>query len=186
MRFVLAIAMFAALGRAADLNPIAKVLDNQVGNVENDVLRLALAMPADKFDFAPTNGTFTGVRTYAVQVKHIATVMYQCASAVLHEKAPVDLGPTDNGPENLKTKDQIIDYLKGAIAYAHKAMASVNEKNLMEQGPSPFGRGTMSRFEAANFIGFHSFDHYGQMVVYARMNGVIPGAPPAAPKGKSK
>ena len=40
----------------------------------------------------------------------------------------------------------------------------------------------------AAFIAMHSYDHYGQMVVYARLNGVTPGGgpPPAAPKGKAK
>ncbi len=168
-------------------SPAGKVFDDQVGSVEREVYGLAAKMPADKYDFAPTNGTFTGVRTFALQVRHIATVMYQISAAVLNEKAPVDLGPTDNGPENLKTKDQILEYFRGSIAYAHKAMNSITDQNLMEQVPSPFGRGTMGRMSAAAFLGLHSYDHYGQMVVYARMNGVVPGGPPPAnTKGKQK
>ena len=132
-----------------------------------------------KYDFAPTSpGTFTGVRTYALQVRHIATYIYRIAASVSGEKAPVEIGPTDNGPDTLKTKDQIIDYFKGALAFAHKAMGTLNEKNMYDQVPSPFGRGTMTRVAAAAFLGQHSYDHYGQMVVYARMNGVIPGGGP--------
>ena len=59
---------------AAD--PIAQVLDDQVKAVDHDVVRLAEAMPADKYSFAPTNGTFTGVRTFGAQVKHLATRKY--------------------------------------------------------------------------------------------------------------
>jgi len=161
---------------------IGKVFDNQVSTVEREVLGLAQKMPADKYDFAPTSpGTFTGVRTYALQVRHIATYIYRIAASVSGEKAPVEIGPTDNGPDTLKTKDEIIDYFKGALAFAHKAMGTLNDKNMFDQVPSPFGRGTMARVAAAAFLGQHSYDHYGQMVVYARMNGVIPGgAPPGA------
>jgi hypothetical protein len=167
-------------------SPVAKIYDDQVGSVEREVYGLANKMPADKYDFAPTNGTFTGVRTFALQVRHIATIMYQISAAVLNEKAPVDLGPTDNGPDNLKTKEQILAYFKGSIAYAHKAMNSITEQNMMEQVPSPFGRGTMPRLGAAAFLGLHSYDHYGQMVEYARMNNVVPGNPPPNGKGKQK
>jgi hypothetical protein len=168
---------------------LAKVFDDQVSGVEREVLGLAQKMPADKYDFAPTSpGTFTGVRTYALQVRHIATYIYRISAAVSGEKAPVEIGPTDNGPDTLKTKDQIIDYFKGALAFAHKSMPTLTEKNMFDQVPSPFGRGTMTRVAAAAFLGQHSYDHYGQMVVYSRMNGLIPGGgpPPAYSKGKGK
>jgi hypothetical protein len=167
---------------------LAKVFDDQVSTVEREVLGLAQKMPADKYDFAPTSpGTFTGVRTYALQVRHIATYIYRIAASVSGEMPPVEIGPTDNGPDTLKTKDQIIDYFKGALAFAHKSMGTLTEKNMFDQVPSPFGRGTMTRVAAAAFLGQHSYDHYGQMVVYSRMNGVIPGgAPPAAAKGKKQ
>ena len=170
---------------ASGAEALAKVFDDQVSTVEREVLGLAQKMPADKYDFAPTNGTFTGVRTYALQVRHIATYIYRISASVSGEKAPVEIGPTDNGPDTLKTKDQIIDYFKGALAFAHKAMGTITEKNMYDQVPSPFGRGTMTRLAAAAFLGQHSYDHYGQMVVYSRMNGVFPGGgPPPAGKGK--
>jgi len=188
-KFLTAAALTASFSSGVLLaDPVADAFNGQVSAIEREVLALAQAMPADKYDFAPSNGTFTGVRTYALQVRHIATVMCQIAASVSGEKAPVDLGSSDNGPDSLKTKDQIIDYFKGAIAFAHKAMLSMNAKNQFDQVPSPFGRGTQSRLEAAAFLGLHTYDHYGQMVVYARMNGVIPGAniPRPASKGASK
>ncbi len=175
-------AVFAAEG-------IGKVFDDQVSTVEREVLGLAEKMPADKYDFAPTSpGTFTGVRTYALQVRHVATYIYRIAASVSGEKAPVEIGPTDNGPDTLKTKAEIIAYFKGALAFAHHAMGTLTEKNMFDQVPSPFGRGEMQRVAAAAFLAQHSFDHYGQMVVYGRMNGVIPGGgpPPGKGRGKSK
>jgi hypothetical protein len=184
LRKLLAFALLAAPATFAD--PVADVFDGQVSTIEREVLALAQAMPANKYDFAPTNGTFTGVRTYALQVRHIATIMYQIAASVSGEKIPVDIGTTDNGPDSLKTKDQIIDYFKGAIAFAHKAMRSMSAQNQLDQVPSPFGRGTQSRLQAAAFLGLHTFDHYGQMVEYARMNGIVPGANIPPPGGTSK
>lgn len=187
MRKYLILAAVAAAPSMFAAEGIGKVFDDQVSTVEREVLGLAEKMPADKYEFAPTSpGTFTGVRTYSLQVRHIATYIYRIAASISGEKAPVDIGPTDNGPDALKTKDQIIDYFKGSLAFAHKAMNNLNEKNMFDQVPSPFGRGTMQRVAAAAFLAQHSFDHYGQMVVYARMNNVVPGNAPAAGKGKSK
>jgi hypothetical protein len=180
LRKILLLALFASSTMFA-AEGIAKVYDDQVSTIEREVLGLAQKMPAEKYSFAPTNGTFTGVRTYAQEVSHLATMMYRIAAAVGGEKTPVDTGAGDNGPDTLKSKDQIIDYFQGAIAFSHKAMSSLTEKNLLDQVPSPFGRGTMVRAAAAAFMGLHTYDHYGQMVVYARMNGVVPGGGPPAP-----
>jgi hypothetical protein len=88
----------------------------------------------------------------------------------------VDLGKGDDGPEALKTKEQILDYLKGSLAYAHKAAQNLTEKNFLDDVQNPFNpSGKMKRGAVIGMIGWHSFDHYGQMVVYARMNGVVPG-----------
>lgn len=180
-RAIPALALLAAPA-AFGADAVGQIYDQQVSSIEREVLALVQAMPADKFDFAPTNGTFNGVRTFALQARHDATVIWQVSAAVLGEKKPpVDTGTTDNGPDSLKTKDQIVEYFKGAVAYAHKAMNSLTQQNMLDQVPSPFGRGTTSRLAAATFLGLHSYDHYGQMVVYARMNGVIP--PASAPRG---
>jgi hypothetical protein len=168
----------------------AQIYDNQVNTIEREVLGLAQKMPADKYDFAPKtgsppNGVFDGVRTFGQQVKHTATYMYMISSSVLNgEKPPVDIGTTDDGPENLRTKDQILEYFRGAIAFSHKAMQSLTVENAFQATPPPIAR--PQRLAAAAFLGMHSFDHYGQMVVYARMNGITPGPEPGAGKGKAK
>src|SRR6476469_969488 len=116
---------------------IGKIFDDQVSTIEREVLGLAMKMPADKYDFAPTSpGVFTGVRTYALQVRHIATEMFRIAEAISGEKAPVEIGPSDNGPDTLKTKDQIVEYFKTAIAFARKGVGSITAKNMND--PMPF------------------------------------------------
>jgi hypothetical protein len=133
-------------------------------------------MPADKYNFAPTHGEFKGVCTFGDQVTHVAAVIYAVSAAASGEKNPTDMGTNENGPAAVKGKDAAVKYLKDAFAYAHKAVGSLTEKNLTEMVKSPFGPGQAPRVRMASIAVSHSFDHYGQMVVYARMNGIIPPA----------
>jgi hypothetical protein len=132
-------------------------------------------MPEDKYSLAPTSGEFKGVRTFAQQVKHVATVNYMVGAAILEEKPPVELG-SENGPDSVKTKADIEKFIKDSFAYVHKAVASVNEGNLLKPIKSPFGQGTTTRLGMGTLIVGHCFDHYGQMVEYLRMNGIVPPA----------
>ena len=153
---------------------VGEVMDRQFSGLEREFVPLVEAMPADKFDFAPTSGEFKGVRTFALQAKHVATVNYMVAAALLAEKPPVDT-KSENGADNLKTKDQIVKYVKDSFVYAHKAIVTVNDKNAIEMIDGPFGS-KASRLSLAAIMTWHSFDHYGQMVVYLRMNGLVPPA----------
>jgi len=175
----------AAFGTAQDMGKdnkgkdehrtVAQVLDGAVMNVEHDFVPAAEAMPEDKFGFAPSNGEFKGVRTFGEQVKHVAAVNYTFGAAILSEKVPVDVGD-DSGPASAKTKAEILSYLKDSFAYIHKAVATVNDKNLVEPVKSPFGEGSVTRLGLATSVAAHGFDHYGQMVEYLRMNGIVPPA----------
>ena len=159
-----------------DLSPVAKVFDAQLTGVEREVVSLAEAMPADKYSFAPKQGEFTGVRTFSQQVTHIASVNFLVASVILGEASPVEMGKDENGPANLKSKDEIVDFLKRSFAYTHKAMQTLNQENLMGQIQNAFGKNKVPRLSMATVPQSHSFDHYGQMAVYARMCDVVPPA----------
>ena len=173
----LLLASFGSLATAfaAEAPTVAKIFDGPVTSAEREIIPLVEAMPADKFSFAPTNGEFKGVRTFAAQAKHLAAVVYMVSAASLSEKPPIELGG-EEGPASVKTKEQIVDFMKGAFVYAHKAARALTLENQLQMVKSPFGQGEMPRSGAVDIIGWHSFDHYGQMVVYARMNGVVPPA----------
>lgn len=175
MKIAALLAVFAASALAADAPPVAKMHDGVLSAAEKEIVSLAEAMPADKYNFAPTQGAFDGVRTFGQQVKHLAAVMYMVSAASLSEAPPVDTGK-EAGPADAITKEQIVAYLKGAFTYAHKAMNALTADNENSLIPSPFGQGKMMRGAAADVAVWHSFDHYGQMVVYARMNGIVPPA----------
>ncbi len=153
----------------------AMVLDRNLSNVEKEVVGAADAMPDDKFNFAPTQGEFKGVRTFALQVRHIAVANYMLAAGILGEKPPVEI-KSENGPDNLTSKADIVKYLKDSFAYAHKAANSIDENNVLGMVQSPFGPNKVTRLSLAIGMLSHPFDHYGQMVEYLRMNGIIPPA----------
>jgi hypothetical protein len=146
----------------------------QLDLVELDLVRLAEAMPADSYGFRPSAGAFDGVRTFGEQVKHVATMIFMTAAIVLQETSPYGPGTNDNGPDDIQGKAQIVDYLKRSIAYARRAIGSLNQSNQLDPLKTYFG--TQSRIEVAEGLTYHSYNHYGQMVVYARMNGVVPPA----------
>ncbi|HYW47867.1 MAG TPA: DinB family protein [Bryobacteraceae bacterium] len=173
---LLAAAVVSGAAPAADPMTAAKLYDSQVSTIESELVPLVQAMPADKFNFAPANGEFKGVRTFAQQAKHVAAVIYiVAAAAAKQDKPPVDTGG-ESGPDSVKTKEQIVQFLKDSFAYAHKVTAMITSQNQLEMVKSPFGSGEVARGGVLAVIAWHSFDHYGQMVEYARMNGFIPPA----------
>lgn len=152
---------------------VSQIMDRSLKPIEGEFVPTADAMPEDKYSFAPTNGEFKGVRTFAQQVKHVAAVNYIIGATILEEKPPVELGG-ENGPDSIASKADIMKFLKESFAYLHKAMASINEKNQTDQIKNPFGEGKTTRLGFATVGFWHPFDHYGQMVEYLRMNGIIP------------
>jgi hypothetical protein len=171
--FALALSLVA---HAADKPSVASVLDNQLKGAEGELVPAAEAMPADKFSFAPSQGEFKGVRSFGAQVKHIASVNYMIGSAILGSKPPVDLGQGEDGPANVQSKDDVVKYLKESFAYLHSAFKSINEGNMLEPIKAPWGKDPTTRLAMAVIGVAHPFDHYGQIVEYLRMNGIIPPA----------
>jgi len=113
-------------------------------------------------------------------VKHVAATNYIFGASVLQEKPPVDTGE-EKGPEAVKTKAQIMQFLKDSFTYLHKALGSITDKNQLDQ-VTLFGDMKAARLSVGAFACAHPMDHYGQMVEYLRMNGIIP--PASRPQSK--
>ena len=175
-RILAGVLCFGAIAGAQTAPTISSMVDGAIRTAERELVPLVEAMPDAKMGFAPTAGEFTGVRTFAQQATHIGYVLYAVSAAALGEKNPSTSGPEENGPADVKTKEQVVKYLKDAFAYAHKAAQALTAQNAADLMPSPFGSGKMPRLSALQVASWHSFDHYGQMAVYARMNGIIPPA----------
>jgi hypothetical protein len=157
---------------------MTEVIDRQMSGVEREFVPMVEAMPEDKFDFAPTNGEFKGVRTFGKMVKHVAVTNVMVASAMLGQSLPkLTDEEKENGPENVKTKAEIVQYLKDSFAMVHKAAGATTAENIMAPLPNPFGgKASLYRLSLFIFVAGHSRDHYGQLVEYLRDNGIIPPA----------
>jgi uncharacterized damage-inducible protein DinB len=148
----------------------AQVYDKLLSGMEKEFVDAAEAMPEDKFDFAPptTAGEFKGVRTFGGQVKHVAEAGYYFFGGPNFSEA--DDKAKSDAIEKLKTKADIINALKDSFADAHKFVATITQENAFQQ-TAHGTRGGMAAFGIAHFM-----DHYGQMCVYLRMNGIVPPA----------
>jgi uncharacterized damage-inducible protein DinB len=161
---------------------VGAVIDREISVVEREFVSAAEAMPEDKYNFSPVslnipNSDYKGVRTFAEEVKHVAATNYLLWGPITGDKSPLPAdSPNDNGPSALKSKAEIVKYLKDSFALGHKAAKTLTEKTVMDQVASPFGQGQTSKLFLATFTVGHAFDHYGQMVEYLRMNGIIPPA----------
>jgi uncharacterized damage-inducible protein DinB len=144
---------------------------------EKVIVSAADAMPADKYGFAPTDGEFKGVRTFGQMVKHLSATNYILAAAALGEEPPADAGD-ELGPEAVRTKGEILNYLTGSFAHLDKAIEAIGQKTApVKSSPiSPLKSTEATRLALAVESLVHAFDHYGQMVEYLRMNGVVPPA----------
>ena len=177
-------------GRTPEPATITSILDAQLSIEEREIVDAADAMPEDRYSFAPKNGEFTGVRTFAQQVKHIATVNNRFFGTMA-EQPSEPAGPQferENGPDSIQTKAQIMKYLRDSFALGHQAIATIHGDNAfvpMKKAPANF---LSTPAAIAIFDCAHAMDHYGQMVEYLRDNGIVPPAsrqrPPANPEAK--
>jgi uncharacterized damage-inducible protein DinB len=155
---------------------LASAIDREISAIEKQVLDAAEAMPEDKFNFSPESlnlpgSNYKGVRTFAVQVKHIAASNYFIWSGLTGDKPPVNL-KDGNGPDDVQTKAEILSFLKDSFALGHRAAATLTPENML-QTPE---HSKSTRLRLATFGVAHAFNHYGQMVEYLRMNGIVPPA----------
>ncbi len=169
---LLSLAMPAATAQTAAANvgsqaTPAAVYGKLLKNQESEIVGAAEAMPAEKYDFAPTNGNFQGVRTFASQVKHLAQANYHLFGQI-GPKPTADLKAIGN----LTTKDEIVKALKDSYAFGQQAIDTITAENAFTVMDA---HGT-TRAGLATYALVHANDHYGQMVEYLRMNGIIPPA----------
>jgi uncharacterized damage-inducible protein DinB len=168
--FTVAFAQEAAPAKPAVGTPIppSKVYGNLLSMLEKGFVSAAEAMPEDKFDFAPptTAGEFKGVRSFGAQVKHVADANYYFFGGL----SDTDLKAKSDALDKLKTKAEIVQAMKDSFVQAHTYVDSITPDNafvMTEHGT----RAGMAAFGIAHFM-----DHYGQMVEYLRMNGIVPPA----------
>jgi uncharacterized damage-inducible protein DinB len=151
--------------------PPAQVYGKLLASMEKEFVGAAEAMPDDKFNFAPTTaiGEFKDVRTFADQVKHVAEANYYFFGGTSLSEA--DLKAKGDTIKKLTSKAEIVQALKDSFTQAHTFVDGITAENAFITMPNGGTRGGMAAFGLA-----HCMDHYGQMVEYLRMNGIVPPA----------
>jgi uncharacterized damage-inducible protein DinB len=165
MAIVLSV-LVAAPAFAAQAAP-AKVFEKLLDDQEKQMVGLAEAMPAEKYGFAPTNGRFTGVRTFGGQLTHVAQAQYFFFSSF-----GMKPGMDPKSLDKLTDKEAIIKALKDSYEFAKKATATMTAENAFEEIQERDGTNTRASIVAFSLA--HANDHYGQLVEYLRMNGLVP------------
>ena len=157
----------------------AATIDSELSLIESEMMGAVKAMPANKFGFAPSQAIFVPgqvtdfatVRTFAEQATHVAQANYFFATFVSGVKPDADV----RAIAKLTSKDEVVAALANSFAFAHKSIATLTAANAFEvvKTPEP---GLQTRSTMAMFCVAHANDHYGQMVEYLRMNGIVPPA----------
>jgi uncharacterized damage-inducible protein DinB len=155
---------------------VASVVDREITEIEKQVVDAGEAMPEARFNFSPeslaiSGAEYKGVRTFATELKHIAASNYAIWAPLTGEQFPADYKGGD-GPGNITAKAEIIAFVKASFALGHRAAATLTPESLLE----PVGTGKSPRLHLAEFGVAHACDHYGQIVEYLRMNGIVPPA----------
>ena len=155
---------------------LSPAIERQFNKIENDILTTAEAMPEDKFNFSPENlniknSALKGIRTFSGQIMHLATDNILIWSAITGDSVRADIENV-NGPTNIKTKKDVIEYLKSSFAVGRKAISTLTSQNAMDM--IDFRWRKLPRLDLAFYALTHANEHYGQMAIYLRMCGIIP------------
>ena len=180
---LLSLATLAAPARAQQ-QEIPKTAAESIGGIlsytEDQFLSVAEAMPAEKYSYIPSapGGKFDGVRSFAEQVKHVACANFAFFNEIEGKTPPADC--EKGGPAPAKSKAELLQYLRDSFAYGNKVLATINAQNAMDRVEGRYG-GPNTKLGVAAIAVWHVADHYGQIVYYLRLNGIVP--PPTQQQG---
>ena len=180
---LLSLATLASPARAQQQD-IPKTTAESIGGIlsytEDQFLSVAEAMPAEKYSYIPNapGGKFDGVRSFAEQVKHVACANFAFFNEIEGKTPPPDC--EKGGPAPAKSKAELLQYLRDSFAYGNKVLATINAQNAMDRVEGRYG-GPNTKLGLAVIAVWHVADHYGQIVYYLRLNGIVP--PPTQQQG---
>ena len=139
--------------------------------IEGNFLGVAEAMPENKYDYVPTAGKFDDARSFGEQVKHVACAQFAFFNEFEGKKPPDDC--ERGGHDPAKTKAELIGYLKSSFDYSNSIVATLTAKNALDRIEGRYA-GPNTKLGISVVSVWHVTDHYGQLVEYLRMNGILP------------
>ena len=158
--------------RAADIpTTIADSVGNNLKFIEGSFLGVAEAMPEDKYGFIPSGGNFQGVRSFGEQVKHVACGQFAFFNEFEGKQPPADCERGGHNPA--KSKAELIQYLKESFDYGNRVLSTLDAKNALDRVEGRYA-GPNTKLGISVIAVWHITDHYGQLVEYLRMNGMVP------------
>jgi len=138
---------------------------------EGSFLGIAEAMPEDKYDFIPTAGKFDDARSFGEQVKHVACAQFAFFNEFEGKQPPADC--ERGGHDSAKTKTELIKYLKDSFDYSNAVLEKLTAQNALDRIEGRYA-GPNTKLGISVVSVWHITDHYGQLVEYLRMNGIVP------------
>lgn len=163
LSFAVAVLLVPAGATAQAGNPVSESLRAQLNLVRNATVGAANAVPEELYDFRATEE----VRSFGQLVGHIANAQYSICSGLYGEE-----NPAGANLEELGSKAELVDAITGAWAYCDRAYAEATDASMGDQ-VSFFG-GASVRHYPMSFGLIHAYEHYGNMVTYMRLNGLVP------------
>ena len=145
--------------------PPAVIYGKLLAQLQKEFVDLAEAMPEDKYDFVPTQGEFKTVRSFGAQIAHVA----EANTYFFHDPAK-PMVDNQAAYAKLKSKAEILKALKDSFVEAHAYVDGITPENAFVTTSN----GTRAGMASLGLA--HMMDHYGQLVVYLRMNGIVPPA----------
>jgi len=150
---------------------IAESVGGALGWAEKGFLSVAEAMPESKYSYIPSGGNFEGVRSFGEQVKHVACAQFAFFNEIEGKTPPEHC--EKGGPSQAKTKAELVKYLRDSFDYGDKVLGTMTAQNALDRVEGPYA-GPNTRLGMAVAAVWHITDHYGQLVVYLRLNGIVP------------
>jgi len=151
----------------------AKVVLDSWNEIGRKLIAMAEDFPEDKYDFKPTPAQ----RSFAEQLLHAAGVNYFFTNVALGQKLPTEEDPKR---DQFKSKAEIAAYVKKAFADGAAAIKAKGDKGMSDLVVDPFEHQQVRISDLAYGFIEHSGEHYGQLVVYYRLAGLVP--PESRPK----
>ncbi|HME97837.1 MAG TPA: DinB family protein [Methylomirabilota bacterium] len=130
-----------------------------------EILDMAEAMPAEKYSYKPT----PEISTFGDQLVHLAGIMQRFVDSAKGAK-------TEEHHHGAMTKPEIIALLKKSFQSVEDMVTPLSDAQLLEPVKFPFGNRTVTRATFWQGPMYQIRNHYGQLVVYVRMNGIVPPA----------
>ena len=151
-------------------------MDSEIDKIQDQFLAAVEAMPEDRFDFTPESlnvqgAELRGVRSFAMQVRHVAADNFAIWAPLTGRPEPAGIH-APNGPEEMKTRADIMKFLRESFAFSHQAVAGISSENALAK--VDFRGNQVTRLSLAVLALTHINDHYGQLVEYLRLSGVVP------------